>query len=149
MTLFVPNTSSKASAAPDVVYPSWKEERRRFLDTTGRGPLAADLSSLLPLDDLPAIVFCDHCNRPVLASAAEKHRSLCIPSIHSEHSESVFSIVSSVSQRGDIETAAIQQMIRQEHVVERGPSVCMFPDPTVIYGGEVGLADDKQATRRD
>lgn len=34
MTLFVPNTSSKASAAPGVVYPSWKEERRRFLDTT-------------------------------------------------------------------------------------------------------------------
>ena len=68
-------------------------------------------------------------------------------------SESVFSIVSSVSsgsvnpsQRGDIETAAIQQMIRQEHVVERGPSVCMFPDPTVIYGGEVGLADDKKTT---
>lgn len=34
-------------------------------------------------------------------------------------------------------------MIRQEHVVERRPSVCMFPDPTVICGGEVGLADDK------
>ena len=52
MTLFVPNTSSKASAAPDVVYPSWKEERRRFLDTTFYHPVGDDGRSPQTLSSL-------------------------------------------------------------------------------------------------